>query len=100
LDRPPLDSERKADMAKVISTLDGVVYAYRVNGETVVLKAGDEIPADIALGSHLVESGKPDPKPEPEPVEGSVTVTDTPAPAAPKRRGRPARSAGANGTGN
>ncbi|WP_431941676.1 hypothetical protein [Nocardia grenadensis] len=80
-------------MAKVISSLEGVVYAYRATGETVVLRAGDEIPADISLGSHLVESDKAEPK-QAEPVEGSVTVTEKPAP---KRRGRPARSAVADG---
>ncbi|MFF9541288.1 hypothetical protein ACF1BU_35155 [Streptomyces sp. NPDC014724] len=76
-------------MAKIRADLEGVVYAFRASGETVVLKAGDEIPADIALGSHLVDSGKSAPKPvEPtaEPAENKAQP----------RRGRPRNASAVN----
>ncbi|MEU4709508.1 hypothetical protein AB0G00_24090 [Nocardia salmonicida] len=50
-------------MASVREDLEGVVYAFRENGETVVLSAGDAIPADVQLGSHLVEPEKAAVKP-------------------------------------
>ncbi|WP_280485360.1 hypothetical protein [Nocardia cyriacigeorgica] len=73
-------------MAKVRADLEGVVYAFRENGETVVLSAGDDIPADIHLGSHLVDTGKSESRPEPKP-EPAEAVSD-----APKRRGRPVKT--------
>lgn len=40
-------------MAKIISTLNGVVY---VGGK--VLRAGDDVPAGVKVGEHLLEPVK------------------------------------------
>lgn len=52
-------------MARIKSSLKGVVYAFRTNGDVVPLRAGEEVPADIALGSHLVEADTAEAKPAP-----------------------------------
>lgn len=79
-------------MATIRKDLAGIVCAFRENGETVQLKAGDEVPSGIRIGSHLIQPGeaqasKPEPvvNPAPEP-EPAPVVTPTP-----KRRGRPAK---------
>ncbi|WP_156162002.1 hypothetical protein [Nocardia vulneris] len=75
-------------MATIRNDLDGIVCAFRENGEVVQLKAGDSIPPDIRLGAHLIESGSPVAEPEPE-AEAERRVDE-----APKRRGRPPKATG------
>lgn len=71
-------------MARIKSSLKGVVYAFRPNGDVVPLRAGEEVPADIALGSHLVEADAPA-----KPVAPAVEADTAEAKPAPARRGRP-----------
>lgn len=80
-------------MAKIRADLDGIVCAFRETGEVIQLKAGDEIPAGIHLGSHLVESVPAEPQQE------TVLAPEGPESAAPKRRGRPTKGA-ADGVGD
>ncbi|WP_280429139.1 hypothetical protein [Nocardia brasiliensis] len=76
-------------MATIRNDLDGIVCAFRENGEVVQLQAGDTIPPDIRLGAHLIESDSPVTEPEPEPE-----AAERPVDEAPKRRGRPPKGSG------
>ncbi|WP_280395557.1 hypothetical protein [Nocardia brasiliensis] len=73
-------------MATIRNDLDGIVCAFRENGEVVQLQAGDTIPPDIRLGAHLIESDSPVTKPGPEAAR--------PVDESPKRRGRPPKGSG------
>lgn len=77
-------------MATIRNDLDGIVCAFRENGEVVHLAAGDTIPPDIRLGAHLIESDTSERKPESE----TVPVPEAPVSEAPKRRGRPPKGSG------
>ena len=41
-------------MARIKLDLEGVVTAYRKDGEVVVLRAGDEVPKDVEVGEHVL----------------------------------------------
>ena len=45
-------------MAKVRDDFEGVVTAYDEGGQPVVLAAGDDIPAGVEVGDHVVAETK------------------------------------------
>lgn len=45
-------------MAKISDDLVGVVTAYNAAGEPVTLKAGDDVPAGVEVGDHVLATTK------------------------------------------